>query len=96
MLIAEVERKMDVYVRSLKDKSGRIPRAVLLRRQQETKGHGLLQLVHDGKWSAVESATRCLSDDTAHPDRKHLPQIPGLFIPGQDGTPPAVRVMTQP
>jgi hypothetical protein len=92
---AEIDHAVSDALDSIRMQTGRIPRAVLLREQQETKGQSLLQLVHEGKWQAVENATRCLSDDEKHPDRKHLPQIPGLFIPAQDGTPPIVRVMTQ-
>ncbi len=53
-----------------------------------------LAMLHMGELPEANNATRCLSDDKAHPDHKHLPQIPGLFIKDTDGSPPLVRVMT--
>lgn len=52
--------------------------------------------VLDGELPEIDQATRSLSDDTRHPDHKHLPQIPGIFVPGQDGSRPLIEVRTQP
>ncbi len=81
--------KAAVYLRAA---AGRIRRWEL-EEIEYSIGTSLLGRAHAGTLAELNSA-RSVSDDKTHKDHKHLPQIPGLFIPDMDGTPPLVRVLS--
>ena len=62
--------------------------------KRASEGRSLMTDIVDDP-DELSSFSRCISMDPGHPDFKHLPKIPGLFIPGQDGTAPRIRLMSK-
>ena len=81
--------------RILRTRAGILSKRRRMELQSEQAGGSFLDYVHARRHPMVDAALGGIDlEDRAHPDHKHRPRTPGLFIRGQDGSPPAVTILS--
>lgn len=81
--------------RILRARAGILTKRQRLEFEREEAGGSFLDLLHANRHPLVDAALGGIDlEDRNHPDHKHRPRTPGLFIRGQDGSPPAVTILS--